>query len=146
MLLFLILLLLVVLMVEEMTAGVSRVTYRNALAARYDHVIDGQYRLRVHSHPGHLEVGEVVDDAGKSCIASHWHRCVSYFLGKRRGLFGEGIVAIVGVDGHPGESQTAQAGKEPLAIHLQFKSVPKVFFFFLFSFFFQIAKTCKKKN
>ena len=41
-------------MVEEMTAGVSRVTYRNALAARYDHVIDGQYRLRVHSHPGHL--------------------------------------------------------------------------------------------
>ena len=36
------------------TAGVGRVTHRDALAAGDDHVVDRQDRLGVHSNPRHL--------------------------------------------------------------------------------------------
>lgn len=45
----------------------------NSVVLRYDIVMYGEYRLGIHSHPGHLVTLQVLHDAGEQSVSTNGH-------------------------------------------------------------------------
>lgn len=60
----------------QLPDAMLRVRNANAMILGYDMVLYAQYGLCVHTQPGHLEAGQIVDNAREQCVPSHGHRYI----------------------------------------------------------------------
>lgn len=57
----------------QLPDAMLRVRDANAMILGDDMVMYAQYGLCVHTQPGHLEAGQIVDNAGQQGVPSHGH-------------------------------------------------------------------------